>query len=423
MTIASLSISYRTAPARALGQLAVPRDERSSVLAQLRKLAGIDEVFLLSTCNRVEVYAATQLPVPVASAALAGALADRAGMPVDDVRAIAHILVDEAAVEHLFAVTCGLESMAVGEDQIVAQVKAAGRDATATGTTGPVLSGLLEAALRASKRARCQTTIGTAGISLARVGLRLAGSHFGGELTRRHAVVVGTGTMGRLAARLLCEAGVGRLSILSRNETRAVELAASVGGRALAAADLIHAIGDADILIAATTASTPIVRVEDVRTARHPSRPGTLFIVDLGVPPNVEAEVRQVSDVILADVGALSRHPTAADVQDQIPQARDIITAEVTTYLARQEQAAVSPVISALHARIRHLADTELARLQDRLPGLDDQQRAETSETVHRILRKVVHQPTVRVKQLGTGANGPLYLEALRQLFDLPPPV
>ena len=420
MTIASVSVSYRTAPIDALERLAVPPDERAGVLARLRAVPGVDEVVLLSTCNRVEVYTDTPGPADETGRAVVGALAERAGMPVGEMMPLSRVRAGAAAAEHLFAVACGLDSMALGEEQIVAQVRAAGRDAGTAGTTGPALRGLLDAALRASKRARRETTIGTAGTSLARAGLVLARSHLGEDLTHRPAVVVGAGSVGTLAARLLHEAGVGQLSITSRSEAKAAELAASVGGRPVAAADLLDAIADADILVTAAAAPSPVVLVEDVRTARRSSGRRPLFVLDLGLPSNVDPAVGQIPGVALVDLAALGRHLRAADTPDHVPQVRDIISAELAAYLARQEQAVASPVIAALHARIREVADAELARLQDRLPGLDDEQRAETAATVHRILRKVLHQPTVRVKELGRGSDGQLYLEALRQLFDLP---
>jgi glutamyl-tRNA reductase len=421
MTIVNVGVSYRTAPAGVLEKLAVPAEERSGVLARLHALSAVDEVFVLSTCNRAEVYAATRQPAAETGRALAGVLADRAPMPVSDLLRAARIHFGGAAAEHLFSVTCGLDSMAIGEEQIVAQVKTAHRDAAAAGTTGPVLTGLIEAALRASKRARTQTTIGTTGVSLARAGLGLAQAHLGGELAGRHAVVAGTGSIGKLAAQLLRQAGAGQLSITSRSQARAAELAAAVGGRPLPASGLPAAIAAADILVTASGASAPLVRASDVRAARRPHGHRALFVLDLGMPPDVEPGVGELPGVALVNIAALSRHlAAAAHTPDQLPQARAIVSAEAAAYLTQQEQAAAAPTIAALHAQIRQLADTELARLHHRLPGLTDEQRAETAATVHRILRKVLHRPTARAKELSTGPHGPAYLEALRQLFDLP---
>ena len=212
MTIVNVGVSHRFAPAEMLEQLAVPSAELGDVLTRLHTVPSIDEVAVLSTCNRVEVYAAASGPAENVTRAVAGLAASRARLPVGEVLRMARVRVGGAAAEHLFSVACGLDSMAIGEEQIVAQIKAAARAAAAAETTGPAIIGLIDAALRASKRARTQTTIGTEGISLARVGLDIAAAHLGG-LADRHAVVLGTGSTGKLAARLLHEAGVARLSV------------------------------------------------------------------------------------------------------------------------------------------------------------------------------------------------------------------
>jgi glutamyl-tRNA reductase len=418
MTIVNVGVSHRIAPAEVLERLAVPAAELSGVLAQLHAVPGIDEVVVLSTCNRAEVYAATSGPAGQVTEAVADLVAARGRVQASEVLRLARIRVGGAAAEHLFSVACGLDSMAVGEDQIVAQIKDAARAARAAGTTGPVITGLIDAALRASKQARTQTTISTEGISLARAGLDLAAAHLGG-LAARHAIVLGTGSMGKLAARLLREAGVGRLGVASRSPARAAQVAKAVRGRPLAASDVPAALADTDILVTATGSAVPVMRAGQLRAAREPADGRPLFVLDLGMPPNVEPAAGHLAGVTLIDLAALGRHLASLDVPGQIPQVRAIVAAEAAAYMDRQDQAAAAPVIAAMHAQIRRLADAELARLHDRLPELSEQQRAETTATVHRILRKVLHRPTVRAKEFSAGPQGPLYLEALRQLFDL----
>jgi glutamyl-tRNA reductase len=419
MTIVSLSVSHRIAPAALLEKLAVPSTEVGDVLARLYAVPSIDEVVVLSTCNRVEVYAATAGPVERATQAVADLLAAHGRVQVSDLVQMADMRVGGAAAEHLFSVACGLDSMAVGEDQIVAQIRSAARAAAAAGTTGPALTGLIDAALRVSKRARTETPISTEGISLARAGLDVADAHLGGLVGRR-AVVLGTGSMGKLAARLLRDAGVGQLSTAGRSAARVAELAAAVGGRQLRSGDLPAALANADILISATGAAAPVVLTDQVRAARAHVGDRPLFILDLGMPPDVEPAVGQLTGVTLVDLTALGRHLADRAVPDQLPQVRAIVAMEVAAYLERQQQAAAAPVIAAMHAQIKQLADAELDRLNDRLPELSEQQRAETAAAVHRILRKILHRPTVRAKEsFSTGTNGPVYLDALRQLFDL----
>ena len=422
MTIVNVGVSYRSAPAEVLEKLAVPSTELGGVLARLHAVASIDEVAVLSTCNRVEVYAATARaadgaagPVARAVAALAAA---RAQIPVADVLRMARVRVGGAAAEHLFSVACGLDSMALGEDQIVAQIKAAARSAAAAGTAGPAITSLIDAALRVSKRARTQTTISTEGISLARAGLDLAHAHLGG-LKGRDAVVVGTGPTGRLAARLLREAGAGQLSVASRDAARAAEVAAAVHGRPMRTSDVPAALAGADILVTATGATVPVLPLAQVEAARAQAGGRPLYVLDLGMPPDVDPAIGRLAGVTLTDLTALGQHLADGAVPGQIPQVRAIVAAEAAAYIERQQQAAATPVIAAMHAQIRQLADAELTRLHGRLPGLSEQERAETAATVHRILRKVLHQPTVRAREFSSGPDGPVYLDALRQLFNL----
>jgi glutamyl-tRNA reductase len=417
MTIVSLSVSHRTAPVEVLEKLAVSDAELGELLARLHTVPTIDEVVVVSTCNRVEIYTATDGPADGVTRVIADEVAAQRRVPVGDVLKLGRLRIGAAAAAHLFCVACGLDSMAVGEEQIVAQLKAAARAAVAAGTTGPAVTRLFDAALRASKRARTETTISTEGISLARAGLDLADADLGG-LAGRHAVVLGTGSMGKLAARLLHEAGVGRLSIAGRNAGRAADLAAAVDGTQLDVGDLPAVLADADLLVAATGAAVPTVSADQLRAARVWATGRPLFILDLGLPSDVERAVGRLAGITVVDLAALGRRLSDRAEPDQHPQVRAIVVAEVDAFMSRQEQEAAVPVIAAMHAQIRQLADAELDRLHGRLPELSEQQWAETAATVHRILRKVLHRPTVRAKEFSTGPNGPVYLDALRQLFD-----
>ncbi len=423
MTIVNVGVSYRSAPAEVLEKLAVPSTELGGVLARLHAVASIGEVAILSTCNRVEVYAATARAADGAAGPVAGRSRPwpRPGPDPGARRSrMARLHVGGAAAEHLFSVACGLDSMALGEDQIVAQIKAAARSAAAAGTAGPAITSLIDAALRVSKRARTQTTISTEGISLARAGLDLAHAHLGG-LKGRDAVVLGTGPTGRLAARLLRAAGTGQLSVASRDAARAAEVAAAVHGRPLHTSDVPAALAGADILVTATGATVPVLPLAQVEAARAQAGwSGRLYVLDLGMPPDVDPAIGRLAGITLTDLTALGQHLADGAVPGQVPQVRAIIAAEAAVYMDRRDQVAAAPVIAAMHAQIRQFADAELARLHHRLPDLSEEQRAETAATVHRILRKVLHRPTVRAKEFSSGPDGPAYLDALRQLFNLP---
>jgi glutamyl-tRNA reductase len=213
---------------------------------------------------------------------------------------------------------------------------------------------------------------------------------------------------------------VGRLSIAGRGEAGTAQVAAATRGDPLRAANLAATLAEADILVTATGAAAPVVLAEEVRAARERAAGRPLFVLDLGMPPDVEPAVGRLAGVTLVDLTALGQHLAGRDEPDQVPEVRAIVAAEVAAYTSRQNEAVAAPVIAAMHAQIRQLADAEIARLQDRLPGLSEQQRAETAATVHRILRKVLHRPTVRAREFSAGPDGPVYLDALSQLFDLP---
>src|ERR1700733_8420511 len=290
MTIVNVGLSHRFAPTEMLEKLAVPLAELGEVLTRLHAVPSVDEVAVLCTCNRVEVYAAASGQAGQAgqaARAIAGLVAARGRLPLGDVLRVARIRVGGAAAEHLFSVACGLDSMAVGEEQIVAQIKAAARVAATAGTIGPAITGLIDAALRASKRARTQTTISTEGISLARAGLDIAAEHLGG-LAARHAVVLGTGSTGKLATRLLREAGVARLSVASRNAERAAEVAAALRATPVLASDVPAALAAAALLVTAPGPAAPVVAAGPVRAARARAGGRPLFVLDLGMPPDVD---------------------------------------------------------------------------------------------------------------------------------------
>jgi len=417
MTIVKIGLSHRTAQAEVLEQLVIPAARLDDMLPRLHAVPALDEVVVLSTCNRIEVYAATRGPANRVATAVAEVVA-RGRVAVHELLRWARIRVGPAAVEHLFSVACGLDSMAVGEDQIVAQIKAAVRAAAEAGTTGPVLTSLMDAALRVSKRSRTETTISTAGISLARAGIDLAETHLGG-LAATHAVVVGTGAVGGLAAQLLREGGVGRLSVASRSEASAITLATKMQARPLRAVDVPETLADANLVVAATGCMVPVVLAEQVRTAREQVGDRPLFVLDLGMPPDVEPAVGRLPGVTLVDIAALGRHLTDREVPDEVPRVRAIVAAEVATYHNRMNEAAAAPFVAAMHTHVRNLAEVELLRLHNRLPSLTERQRAETTAAVHRIIRKFLHRPTLRAKELATEPDGAIFLEALRELFEL----
>ena len=416
MTIIHVGMTHRTIPSELLERLLVPVQEIPVLLNELYGKPQVREVLALSTCNRIEVYVESTAPVAALRTAVAAAFGPRAGLPGEAVEPLLVTSTDALAVEHLFSVMCGLDSMAVGEDQIVAQFRTAVRLATTGLTIGPVLTRLADAALRTSKRARTQTRIGRWGISLAQAGLTIGRDHLGG-LAGRSAVLIGAGTVGSLVARSLRGDGVDRIVVISRTDANARRLAESVAGEAAPFTALPAALSAADIVVTAIGAPKPVL------TADHlgPVRDRPLFVLDLGMPRDVDPACRDVSGVRVVDIEALGRHLAARQLPDDVGQVRVVVAEETAAFMARHRQSAAVPFIGALRTHAQQVVDIELLQLHDRFPGLDDRLRAETAAVVRRVVSKLLHGPTVRAKELSAAPDGTVYIEALSRLFDLNP--
>jgi glutamyl-tRNA reductase len=328
-----------------------------------------------------------------------------------------------AAVEHLFNVASGLDSMVIGESQILGQVRLAYNAAHAAGTVGRVLHELTQKALRVGKRAHSETELDQAGGSvvseaLADAELVLDSQH---GLAGRKALVVGAGSMGGLAVAALRRAAIGSVVIANRSRANGSRLAATLaedGIEATAAGleDLAAHIAGADVVVSCTGAVTTVIRQAHVLPRQRP-----LVICDLGLPRDVEQGVGELPDVTVVDLESLQRRLADAPGGQGAARAASIVAEEVQAYLASQRSAEVTPTVTALRRRAAEVVDAELLRLDAKLPGLEGEVRDELARTVRRVVDKLLHTPTVRVKQLAANPAGAGYADALRELFALDP--
>jgi glutamyl-tRNA reductase len=414
MTVLVVGLSYRTAPVSLLERACVPGDELRKTIDELARSESISEVLLLSTCNRVEVYADVARFHP-AVADITTVLGRHAGVAVSDLSEHLYVHFAEAAVEHLFSVASGLDSMVVGESQILGQLRAAYAFGVERSSVGSVLHELAQTALRVGKRVHTETGVDRAGASVVAVALDRAEDGLG-ELRGRRAVIVGAGSMGALAGATLRRRGVTDLVIANRSVDRGQRLADSLGGSAVPLSGLADAIGAADLLVSSTGATGLVIELETLRP-RH-GRP--LVVLDLALPRDVDPAVAAINGVTYVDLDAL--RDSGAMVSDaEVSAAAAIIAAELAGYLAQQQQLAVAPTVTALRARANQVVDVELARLDARLPDLDPAARREVAGAVRRAVEKLLHAPTVRVKELAATPGGDQYATALRELFDLDP--
>jgi len=390
-----------------LERVSVSGDALAKLLYDVQQDSCVAEAFVVSTCNRVELYVSVDR-FHAAVTSLTGLLSLHSGVPVDELTPYLYVHYEEQAVEHLFSMVCGLQSMVVGEGQILGQVRQALKLAQKHGTVGATLNELAQQALRVGKRAHTDTGIDQAGASLVSAGLALAG-----DLPGRRALVVGAGSMSSLAAATLARAGVTDIVIANRTYARGARLADSVGGRAVEFAAVAEELAAADIVITCTGAGRHVITADMVT--------GGVFLVDLALPHDVDPAVRAVPGVTLVDLETIRESGIGSREGDAVRSVRRLVAQELAAYLDAERAAKVTPTVVALRSKAAGVVESELGRLMMRVPDLDDRVRDEVTLAVQRVVDKLLHEPTVRVKRLATSPNGDHYAEALRELFDLDP--
>jgi glutamyl-tRNA reductase len=376
---------------------------------------------VLATCNRVEVYADVTRFHPAVTA-LAELMAKWTGCDRATLIEHSYVHFDSSAVAHLFSVAAGLDSMVVGEAQILGQVRASLVRGQDCGTAGRVLNGVGQRALRAGKRVHAETGIDRSGVSVVSVALDAAADVLGG-LAGRRVLVVGAGSMGALAASTLAARGARGVLVANRTTAGAERVAASVpGGRAIEMAQLPTALADVDLAVCCTGAQDRVIGLELARAARASAPAGRpLVLLDLALPHDVAPEVGDLPGVTRIDLASLAVLPATAASEADVRVARAIVAEEVEACLAAVAGQAVEPVLVSLRAHVGGVLDSEMERLRLRLTGLDPSAFAEVERAMRRAMATLLHQPTVRMKQLAAEPGGDRYAEALSALFDLDP--
>ncbi|MGI8328421.1 glutamyl-tRNA reductase [Actinomadura scrupuli] len=426
MSLLVVGLSHRSAPVAMLERAVVAGDDLVKLLHEVHESAHIAEAMIVSTCNRVEIYAAVD-KFHGGVSSVSELLARHSGVPLDELCEHLYVHYEDRAVQHIFAVTCGLESMVVGEGQILGQVRQALRLAQEQGSVGRDVNEVVQRALRVGKRAHTDTGIDQAGASLVSVGLEIAAGHLG-PLTGKRALVVGAGSMSGLAAATLDRAGVAEIVIANRTFARGSRLAKSLQmpARAIDLAELGDALCETDLVISCIGAAGVVITADML--ADRASADAPVFLLDLALPHDVDRAVRVLPGVALAGLDDLrvAQQATRAVGTDAVEAVRRIVAEEVAGFLGAARAAAVAPTVVALRSKAAEVVEAELARLTGRLPGLGDQEledkvRGEVAQTVRRVVDKLLHAPTVRVKELAAAPGGDTYATALRELFDLDP--
>ncbi len=424
MSLLVVGLSHESAPLDLLERIAARPDSVNTLHADVIQSQDVDESMVIATCNRLEIIADVGR-FHGAVSDIAAALA-RAG-DLDRASFSDHLYVhyDERAVHHLFSMTCGLNSMAVGEPQVLGQVRQAFVRAQRLDSLGPVLNPLLQHALKVGKRAHAETDLDAVARSLVQRGLMFI-MPLTPPLKSARTVIVGAGAMSALAASTLRSAGAGNVRIVNRDPVKAAALADRHGAISTPWSDLLGLLSTADLVISCTGASGTVIDRTMVAEAQAVARDShQVTFLDLSMPADVDPSVTTVSGVHRIGLADLHQSPDdfgpATHATQVLQQVRDLVTSEVAAYQAGRQAEAVAPTVAALRARAGVVLEGEMDRLKTRLPDLDDRDAAEIRRAMSRVVDKLLHTPTVRAKALQSGEEPGDYARVLHELFDLDP--
>lgn len=423
-----MGLSHHSAPVSLLEAVAVSESERDGLTEELIAGENVDEAMIVTTCNRVEVYSAVDAFHPALDDVVT-LLSRHSGLGADELSRHLYVRYSESAAEHLFSVASGLDSMVVGEQQIIGQIRTAYQSASEIGAAGTTLHRLAQQALHVGKRVHTETGIDSAGASVVSVALDRAAEILSDGASRsldgRRALVLGAGAMGGLAVAHLGRGGISHIEITNRTPERADRLAEIAGDSGTPATafpldGLAEAVARADILFTCTGAVGTVVTLGDVHTAlaRRGDR-GPLVICDLGMPRDVDPAVAGLPGVTVLGIEALKADPATSAAAADADAARTIVDAELTAYTQGERMAGVGPLIGQLRGRGGQVVAAEMRRLESRLPDMDEKVRDEVANTVRRVVDKLLHPPTVRFRELAAQPDGENYAAVVRTLFDL----
>ena len=416
MTLVLIGVNHKTAPIELRERIAIPRDELPEATRALAAVPGVSECMIVSTCNRVEMLASVESP----DTDLKGFLHRHFGLDPSLLAAHIYEQHDRDAVRHLFRVASSLDSMVVGEPQILGQVKEAFAVARASGTVAGQFEHLLQSAFAAAKKVRSETEIGSNSVSIASVAVELARKIFG-SLQGRTVFLVGAGKMSELAARHLVQQGAGAILVSNRTQERARVMAEEFKGRVIPFEKLYEAASEADIVISSTGAPHPIFRREHGQAFMQRRKNRPMFFIDIAVPRDVDPEMGKLEGVFVYDIDDLQAVAAAhmAERSRVASDAETLIAGEVERFQQRQRTVNVAPAIVALQRQAEEIRLAELKRVQARLGSLSAEQVAAVEALTRGLVNKFLHPPMQALKQAAREGNA-ARLDALCDAWSVP---
>ena len=419
MSVVVVGLNHRTVPLDLLERMTVPSSLLPKALADLTSREHVTEAVVLSTCNRIEVYAFAE-KFHGAYQDIRNFFAEVSHVAPEEFSDHLTSLYDGDAARHLFSVASGLDSAVLGEHEILGQVRTAWEVSSAEGAVGPVLNPLFRHALEVGKRVRTETAISRNITSVSQAAVAMATDRLGG-LEGRQVLVVGAGEMGEGLARALHSGGVAGIRVANRTWDRAVEVAERLGGVPVRLDDLPHHLAEVDVLLTSTGASAVILEHGDLASVVGERHGRDLLVVDIAVPRDVDPAAGEIEGVTLLDMDDLREFAEVGirERQREVTAVQAIVDAELDRYVDESTARSVAPLVASLRSRGDLVRSGELERLAARLGDLDDRQREAVEALAAGIVGKLLHEPTVRMKDAAGTARGERLAEALRDLFDL----
>jgi glutamyl-tRNA reductase len=419
MALFVAGISHKNAPVELRERLAVEEDKLREVLTDLQTAAVLPEVVVVSTCNRVEVYGVAEAPGE-ARALVFRHLCRQRGVDLATVEGALYTHLDGDAVRHAFRVAASLDSMMIGEPQILGQVKDAFALAQSCETVGPQLHSLFSQAFNVAKRVRTETEIARHAVSVSFAAVELAKKIFAG-LAGRAVLLVGAGKMSELAAKHLVEQGAFPIYVANRTWARAQELARALSGTPVPWVELETALANVDIVVTSTGATEPVITRPTVARIMHGRRGRPLFFIDIAVPRDVESGVDQLDDVYRYDIDDLKQvvDSNLRERAREAQRAEVLVEREVGKFLLRQGDVEVVPTIVSLRARLEEIRLAEVKRTLGRMTDASPEQRAAIEALSTAIVNKILHAPITKLRESSRAGSSRSLLELVHELFGL----
>ncbi|MBK3331454.1 glutamyl-tRNA reductase [Persephonella atlantica] len=418
MEIFATGLNYKTAPVEIREKLAIPEEKYSEILEKISLLPSIYEVSILSTCNRVELYGLSD-NIEESFEEILRLLSSYSGLKVEELKKYMFLYRDRDAIAHIFRVSSSLDSMVIGEPQIVCQFKDSFSKARESKAVKHVMTRLFDKAMNVSKKIRTSTGISRRAVSISYAAIELAKKIFG-DLSDKNVLLLGAGEMAELAARHLASAGVRHIFVSNRTFEKAVQLADEFGGSAIRFNKLFEFLPEADIIIVSTGAKEPILKKEHFKKIEKIRQGKPVFIIDISVPRNVSDDVNEIENVYLYNIDDLKMVVDRNLEERKIAaeSAKILIDEEVAKFDRWLKQLQVSPAIVKVRNFASEIKDYQLKKLFEQMPYLNEKERENIELAVNSIINKILHRPTMYLKDKATKENSEFYVDIFEEMFS-----